>query len=218
MTTSIFVQPSFTTQDAASYKAAIDAAIAVISKPALQFAPREQAVLGMGITIEAGVLMDGVVINATSITGIGVPAVNPRIDRIYLDLNTRLFVRVVGVVAATPVPPALPLGVYPIAQVLINPTDTVIANSQIIDERTAVMVSAAYLRGDGYTTIVDPDGLIRVLMGKTANDPRVIVRLHTIDATSKVQFQNSAGATIAELDGTGALKIKGVLTQSVVFP
>ena len=220
MTVRTPVQPSFTAQDAASYKGNIDATIAVNSEIGGLFAPHEQAVLALGITMEAGSFMDGTSIAATSLSGIGLPTTGPRIDRIYLDLNSRLYVRIVGTEAvspAAPVAPAYPFGKFPIAQVLLNPTDTVITNDAIIDERTMVTAPAAFFNGDGYLTIVDPDGLVRFLVGKTANDPRIIVRFHLNNGTSKIEGQQSDGAVKWNIYDNGIMQ-PGVFATVAALP
>lgn len=217
MTVKTFIQPSFTTQDAASYKAAIDNAIAVLSEPARQFAPRQMASPGLGITIEAGSLQDGSVVNAANVTGIGAPASKPRIDRVYFDLNTKVFVRAVGAEATTPVVPAIPFGTYLICQIYMTVGMTAITNADIIDERTAVFAPLATLVG-GYTQITDADGLIRVLIGRGSIDNRIILRLQTNDATSKVYVQNADGTPVFSIDGTGAVRAKGTITPSTTIP
>lgn len=211
MTVAIFTQPAFTAQDAASYKANIDNSMLVAGEIVRQFAPREMAVLGMGVTIEAGTLIDGVTIPATSITGIGAPTVNPRIDRVYFDMNTRLFVRLVGVEAVAPVAPAYPLGVYPIAQLYFAVGDTLLTNANIIDDRAMIIVPAAYMRGDAYTTIVDAAGLTRILIGKAGIDNRVIVRMQQNDGSARFEIQQSDGTVTCAITDKGIV-IPGLFT------
>lgn len=213
MSVSEFVQPDFTTQTAAQYKSAIDNSIAVLAEAGRQFAPREMATPGMGVAIEAGLLMDGSVIMGTNVTGIGAPTTHPRIDRIYLDLNDRTYHRVVGAESATPAPPALPFGVFPICQFIIETDDTAIVNAMITDERTFVMAPISLIQG-GYSTIVDPTGLIRILIGAPGVDHRIILRTHTDDAGSSVLVQNSSGASIFKIDGAGNVVAKGTITPS----
>lgn len=213
MAVSEFTQPDFTTQTAANYKSAIDNAIAVLAETGRQFAPREMATVGMGIAIEAGLLMDGTVIMGTNVTGIGAPTTNPRIDRIYLDLNDRTYHRVVGTESATPAPPALPFGVFPICQYILEPDDTAILDAMITDERTFVMAPVALIQG-GYTSIVDPTGLLRILIGKPGVDHRIILRTHTADSGSSVLVQNSDGVSVFKVDGAGNVVAKGTITPS----
>lgn len=213
MTVAEFTQPDFTTQTAAQYKSAIDNSIAVLAETGRQFAPREMATPGMGIAIEAGLLMDGTVIMGTNVTGIGAPTTNSRIDRIYLDLNDRTYHRVVGTESATPAPPAIPFGVFPICQFTLDPDDTAILDAMITDERTFVMAPVALIQS-GYTSIVDPTGLLRVLIGAPGIDHRIILRTHTADAGSKVIVQNSDGTVVFSVDGAGNVIAKGTITPS----
>ncbi|MCW2763968.1 MAG: 21, gp21 [Marmoricola sp.] len=217
MTVAIFTQPAFTAQDAATYKSNIDDSLAVAGEIVKQFAPREMAVLGMGVTVEAGSLMDGTVIPATSLTGIGAPAANPRIDRVYFDMNTRLFVRLVGTEAAVPVPPAYPFGVYPIAQLRFEVGDTMLTNEFIVDDRPGVMIPACFLAGDAYTTIIDAAGLARVLIGKAGVDNRVIVRMQQNDGSSRFEIQQSDGTIHFAVHDSGIL-IPGVLAVADLPP
>jgi len=216
MTVSSFVQPNFTTQTATQYKTNIDNSIAVLAEVAGQFAPREAATPAMSVVISDGMLMDGSVISAATVSGIGAPSTNNRIDRIYLDLADKTFKRKNGVEAASPVPPVLDIGVYPICQILVRPGAMSLRNSDIIDERTAVTAPIAILK-DGYTTLVDPNGLTRILIGKPGFDNRIVVRLHSDDSGSLFELQNSSGVTVATIDATGNLKVKGTITANATF-
>ncbi len=129
--------------------------VRVLAETGKQFAAREMATPAMGVTIEAGLLMDGTVVVAQNVTGIGAPSANPRIDRIYFDLNLRQFQRVVGAEAATPTKPALPFGVFPVCSIYMTVGQTSIVNANITDERTMIAAPAAFFAGDGYTSIVD---------------------------------------------------------------
>lgn len=208
-----FQQPDFTSQTAAQYKANIDSSIEVLGEVGAQFAPRQMATPGMGIACAAGLLMDGTLIAAQNVTGIGAPSANPRIDRIYFDLNTRTYGRKVGTESATPTPPALDYGVFPICQILLTVGMTTILNSAITDERTFVMAPVAFLAGDGYTSIVGADGLLRIIIGKGGVDHRVIIRLHN-DTDAKLQIQNSSGTPVASINASGNIKAAGTITPS----
>lgn len=161
-----FVQPAFQSQDNTTYKAAIDAAIAVLAEIGRPFAPRAMAVPGMGILVESGSLFDGTVIAAANVSGIGAPAANPRIDRVYFNPASRAFARVVGVENVAPVAPALPLGMFAIADILLTVGMTTITNASITDIRP-VLIPAAWMDGAGNTVLVDPDGLYRFIVGRT---------------------------------------------------
>ena len=76
-----FVQPNFTAQDAATYKAAIDAAIAVLAGIGGGFAAHEQSSPNMTVRVDAGVVSSnfGILAVAAQNTGtITAPSTNPR--------------------------------------------------------------------------------------------------------------------------------------------
>lgn len=213
MSVSKFEQPDFTAQDAASYKAAIDNSIATLAETANQFAPTEMATVGMGIQIEAGLLMDGTVIAAQNLTGIGAPSANPRIDRVYFNFNSRSYHRITGTEAVTPVPPNYPAAVLPICQIVYYVGQTTIVNADIIDERCFVVSPIGQMK-DAYTTIYDPDHLNRIIIGRPSVDHRIILKTHTADAGSKVVIQNSAGTTVCTIDGAGNIVAAGSITPN----
>ncbi|CUS06482.1 hypothetical protein FDJ62_gp21 [Acinetobacter phage Loki] len=215
MTVSKFEQPDFTAQDAATYKANIDNSIDVLAQTGKQFAPREMATPAMGVTFEAGLLMDGTVVPAQNLTGIGAPTTNPRIDRVYYDLNLRSFQRVTGTEAATPTPPALPFGVFPVCSIYLVVGQTAIRNADLTDDRTMIIAPAAFFAGDGYTSIVDAAGLLRMIIGKAGVDNRFITRLHN-DTDAKFVIQNSSGADVANVDATGKATFKSYMLTSTV--
>lgn len=214
MTVTTFKQPSFTTQDAATYKAAIDNSTSALAKTSNAFAPHEMATPGAGITIDAGVLPDGTVIAAQNVTGIGAATTNPRIDRVWFDPKDNTVKRQVGTEAASPVPPTVQFGGILLAQVAIPVTGSlVITNAMIIDERTFVQPPLVAMVS-GYVQMVDPNGYTRMLLGNGATDPRIILRLHTNDGTSKIMFQSADGTNIASIDGTGKMRLKSNLVQN----
>lgn len=194
MTVQTFAQPDFTAQDNTTYKTSIDHAVAVLAEVAKQFAPREMAALGMGITIEQGHLPDGTSIAATNVTGIGAPAANPRIDRVYYSPDQASYQRVVGVEAASPAAPALPGGAVPIAQILLTVGMTQIRNTNIVDERVHIAAfNFLRLAAFNFIELIDTLGNARILVGKPGVDHRVIVRHHLTDGSSKLEGQQSDG-------------------------
>lgn len=216
MSVSEFKQPSFTSQDAATYKAAIDSSIAALAEPVNCFAPHELPVPSMGIMVESGITINGTVIPPTNIGGIGAATTHPRIDRIYFNQNLNSFERLVGTEAASPVPPVLPFGVIPVCKILVGVGVTKLTNEDITDERVFLAASAAIIGTDGYTSIIDPSGLFRVLIGKLGVDNRIIFKLFN-DLDSSLIVQNASGETVAAIDAQGNMKIKGTLTESFVF-
>jgi hypothetical protein len=92
MTVAKFVQPNYTTQTAAAYKAAIDAAIAVLATVGGDYACHAKDTPDMQVLVDAGQLFlanSTLVSNAqqTSAT-IVAPVTNPRIDRIVINDQT----------------------------------------------------------------------------------------------------------------------------------
>ena len=139
MTVAKFVQPDFLTQTAAAYKAAIDAAIAVLAMVGGDYACHAKDTPDMQVLVDAGQLFladSTLVSNAqqTSAT-IVAPVTNPRIDRIVINDQTGVGSIIAGTEAASPVAPAITIGTRPIAQILLQTSSTVITNSMITDER-----------------------------------------------------------------------------------
>ena len=138
MPVATFLQNDFTTQDATTYKAALDGNINVLARLAAAFAPSQQATPNMTVAVSAGALMTwgNVVPVAEQSTGIIVtPVANPRIDRVVIDAGNGVIATVTGTESASPVPPAIPAGFLPVAQVLLAPGATSITNAMITDER-----------------------------------------------------------------------------------
>jgi hypothetical protein len=164
------ILPDFTSQTAAVYKANIDAGFAVLDRLAWAFAPHEQAAPDMTVLLEAGALFDGSTLTevAAQSTGtITAPSVDPRIDRVVIDNATGAVSVVTGVEDASPVPPAIPNGKLPVAQVLLATSTSEIANADITDERT-VGTGGGGLRSVQVFTADDtwnkPAGITRVVI------------------------------------------------------
>jgi len=141
MPVATFTQPDVTAQDAATYKAAIDASIKVMSRFGQAFAPHQQTTPDMTVRVDTGFILAGTTQTekAAQSTGtITAPAGNPRIDRVVLDAATGNVSVVTGTPAASPVAPAIPSGKLPCAQVLLQTTSTSITNAMITDERAPV--------------------------------------------------------------------------------
>ena len=213
---STFNQPDFTSQTATQYKANIDNSIAVLAEVGIQLAPRPTNPPTMGVMFEAGTLSTGEIIPPHLESGIGAPSVHPRIDRIYFNVALKTFLRIVGSESATPSPPAIPMGSIPLCQVHFVVGQTAILHADITDERTAVVAPVA-VYDNGYSVIVDPDGLTRILIGRPGFDHRTIIRLHTDDAGSSLTVQNASGQPIFSIDGAGNVKAKGGITPNATF-
>ena len=138
MPVATFLQNDFTTQDATTYKAALDGNVSVMARLSAAFAPGQQATPNMTVAVGAGALMTwgNVVPVAAQSTGVIVaPVANPRIDRVVIDAGNGAIATVTGTESASPVPPAIPAGFLPVAQVLLAPGATSITNAMITDER-----------------------------------------------------------------------------------
>jgi hypothetical protein len=133
-----FTQPDMTSQDAATYKASIDGAIAVLKQMGAGLAPRAPDTPGMNVTVDPGVLFKRGTGNYQTFTAqniaVTAPGSNSRITRIYMTAAGVLS-KVDGVAAASPVAPDYPADCIPIAQVLIATGTTGITNAMITDER-----------------------------------------------------------------------------------
>lgn len=67
------------------------------------------------------------------------PSVNPRIDRVVLDVVTGVISVIAGAENAVPVPPTLPYGKIPVAQIALTVGMVAINNANITDERAQLM-------------------------------------------------------------------------------
>ncbi|MGB8181395.1 MAG: hypothetical protein WCF13_03400, partial [Stellaceae bacterium] len=153
MTVGQFLQTNYTAQTGTAYPLAIDADWAVAARLVDNFAPHAQATPNMTVALDAGHLFDGTSLTevAAQSTGtITAPVSNPRIDRVVVDCATGAVSVVIGTEAASPVPPAIPAGKAPVAQVLLQTTSTSIANSMLTDERD--LASLGFASG-AYTTV-----------------------------------------------------------------
>src|SRR5690348_9602357 len=177
MTVGQFLQTNYTTQTGTSYPLAIDADWAVAARLVDNFAPHAQATPNMTVALDAGHLFNGTTLTevAAQNTGmIAAPVANPRIDRVVIDRVSGAVSVVTGTEAASPSPPAIPAGKAPVAQVLLQTSSTVIANSMLTDERdlgalglasgayTAVGTAATQNVGTAAGNVVQLDGSARL--------------------------------------------------------
>lgn len=146
MTVATKLQPNYTTQDAASYKASIDAMTAVHDRIASAFAPHEQDVGSpapdMTMRVDAGFIFSGTTLTevaAQTVSGFTTPSAGQeRIDRVVIDASTGAASRVAGTaVSGSPsaVPPAIPSGKLPCCQIQFTDSSVSVLNSMITDER-----------------------------------------------------------------------------------
>ena len=112
------------------------------------FAPHAGAAPpNMQVFLKAGALVTGQIITELGLqntANIVAPTVDPRIDRIVIDEITGIVEDITGVEAASPVPPAVPVGKFPIAQVNLTTSITEITNADIVDERVFGLASVPF--------------------------------------------------------------------------
>ncbi|MDE2229891.1 MAG: tail fiber protein [Alphaproteobacteria bacterium] len=107
----------------------------------------------MTVALDAGHLFNGttlIEIAAQTTPTFAAPVSNPRIDRVVVDRASGAVSVVTGTEAASPVPPAIPAGKAPVAQVLLQTTSTAVTNSMLTDERD---LGALGLASGAYTTV-----------------------------------------------------------------
>jgi microcystin-dependent protein len=153
MTVGQFQQSNYTTQTGTAYPLAIDADWAVAARLVDNFAPHAQATPNMSVALDAGHVFNGTVLTevpAQSTGAITPPVNNPRIDRVVVDRASGAVSVVTGTEAASPVPPAIPAGKAPVAQVLLQTTSTAVTNSMLTDERD---LAALGLASGAYTMV-----------------------------------------------------------------
>ncbi len=153
MTVGQFLQTNYTTETGTAYPLATDADWAVAARLIDNFAPHAQATPNMTVVLDAGHLFNGtalVEVAAQSTGTIAAPVSNPRIDRVVVDRGSGAVSVVTGTEAASPLPPAIPAGKAPVAQVLLQTTSTAIGNSMLTDERA---LGALGLASGAYTTV-----------------------------------------------------------------
>ncbi|MFS2112231.1 hypothetical protein ACCC88_21255 [Sphingomonas sp. Sphisp140] len=114
--------------------------LSVLARLAAAFAPHETAPPSMAVTLDAGALLVAgapVEVKAQTSATIAPPLASPRIDRVTISPTTGLLTVTTGTEAANPVPPAIPAGQLPVAQLRLDVGMTVIPNARIKDERVA---------------------------------------------------------------------------------
>ncbi|MDQ0248349.1 hypothetical protein J2W22_000396 [Sphingomonas kyeonggiensis] len=114
--------------------------LSVLARLAAAFAPHETAPPSMAVTLDAGALFVAgapVEVKAQTSATIAPPTANPRIDRVTISPSTGLLTVTAGTEAANPVPPAVPAGQLPVAQLRLDVGMTAITNARIRDERVA---------------------------------------------------------------------------------
>lgn len=125
-----------------AYPLNLDAMLAVLQRMGQCFNPHQTGASGnMTVSLDAGFLHDPISGTLTEVaaqtTGvITAPISNPRIDRVVVDDATGAVSVITGTENVSPMPPAIPPGKRPVAQVLLQTSTTAITNtSNITDER-----------------------------------------------------------------------------------
>ena len=151
-----FIQPDCDAQEGSEYKTNIENCVAVLARQAAAFAPHEQDTPNMTVRLDPGAIFkaeDNTLIEvAAQNTGtITAPSANPRIDRVVIGQINGVTSVITGAEAAEPVPPAIPAGKMPVAQVLLQTSSTIITNDMVTDERSLNQAggSALTLASDG---------------------------------------------------------------------
>jgi hypothetical protein len=159
--TAKFVQPNYTAQDSATYKANIDTDISVLAIVAAMFAPHAQDSPNMTARIDAGsILANGAVVSqsAQNTGTITAPVSNPRYDLIVIDALTAAISVVTGTEAVSPSLPAIPNNKIPIAQISLSVGQSSIINANITDLRTSfgklTSVAPVVVKTAGYNMAV----------------------------------------------------------------
>lgn len=102
-----------------------------------EFQARAQNSPNMTVTISKGTIFTGTAISqvaAQTTSAFTAPVGNPRIDRIVLDPVSGTYSIVAGTPAASPVPPAIPIGKIPVCQIGLAVGQSSITNSSILNE------------------------------------------------------------------------------------
>jgi hypothetical protein len=217
MSVASWLRSVFTTQDPATYKAAIDGNFTIVERMAAMFAPQQTPTPTMTVQISAGMVFDSGTLTEVALQTTGAftaPATNPRIDRVVLDQRTGVFSVVAGTPAVDPVAPAITAGKMPCMRILLRPSSAVITNAMITDERAGGSVSQAVL-SVLYSTIDSQTltGIPRAPTAAPANNSTQLATTAYADAAvaallqsgTRVVFQQSTAPTGWIKDITAAL-------------
>ena len=177
--------PDDTTQSGTAYKNNIDFSIARIARVGLLFTPKEQDTPDMTVRLDDGAILDASTLTevAAQSTGtITAPSGNPRIDRVVVDKTTGAVSVVTGSESGSPSAPAIPLGKFPVCQILLDnsPATTSITNSLITDERVSFLSSATsglprmYFSGLELSNGTDSDHDIDIAAGECRDNADAI--------------------------------------------
>jgi microcystin-dependent protein len=179
------------TQDYATYKANIDADMAVAQRVADAFAPRPAIPAAMAVVVDAGFIvatgpngLQSVIEVAPQTLAIAAAPAGPnnRIDLLVLDERTGVAAVIAGTPASTPAAPAITAGKKQLAQISVPNGTTSIANTNLTDLRAVWQTTVPGIRwavasgsADAITAVYTPangalaDGLILGFRASAAN-------------------------------------------------
>lgn len=144
---------NYNTQTGTAYPLQIDSNLTVSKRFADCFAPHAAASPNMTMGVDAGWILNTATntvleVAAQSTGTFTAPVTFARIDRVVADKTTGVISVVTGTEASSPVPPSVPSGKMPVAQVTLQTTSLLISNAMIADERALWALSP----GGGFTT------------------------------------------------------------------
>lgn len=119
--------------------------MAILGRIAGSFIAGPTSPASFSISVAAGHLY---VLSTTTLTAVAAQTVGPitapvthdRIDRVVGDATTGVASVVAGTEAASPTPPAIPAGKFPIAQVRTSPGIDNVASNMFTDERALAVI------------------------------------------------------------------------------
>jgi hypothetical protein len=216
MTVATKTQPNYTTQDAATYKAAIDGITAVHDRLGGAFAAHEQNVGSpspdLSVRVDAGFIFSGVTLTevaAQSVSGFTTPSSGQeRIDRVVIDASTGVASRVAGTaVSGSPsaVAPAIPSGKLPCCQIRFTDTSTAVLNSMITDERIISSVGSTITLG----TPVSASGISVDFTGIPATAKRIVIGFTALSS-------NGTSGILIQMGDSGGVEASGYSGSAIV--
>jgi hypothetical protein len=174
-----YTAPDNTSQTASAYKANIDNAVALNNLTAGDYFVHAQDTPDMTVKASAGTrLLAGTLsTDAAQNTGtITAPSVNPRIDRVTLDITDGTVAVVTGTESTSPAAPSISDNTIPLAQISLTTSTTSITNSDITDERTLIgatpLQSAFHARLSSTQSSVTGDGTAYTIPFDTETEDR----------------------------------------------
>lgn len=222
MATGTFGQPDYTSDDATTYKTKLDVAVAIVARMAAKFAVHENGTPDMHVVVDPGPVFDGSTLTEKAAQTLGpvtAPTTNPRIDRVVIDQVDGTASIVTGSEAASPSPPAIPAGKFPLAQISLVVSQSSILNLDISDERAFGDVGGAT---GTYTGLTDTppnftaDGLklVRVNTGETALEHVALADIETdptLTASNSITIGDGSSGGNLDLNFDGDAGTDGVL-------